>query len=85
MHKHPPVVFVIFFNSMILRADVLLIKKAQHSLFELSASLAWDDLDKSDFFVHRIGDDAIQFGVDTLAVIVNIMKVKDEFCHVDQK
>ena len=81
MHKNATEILVILFDAVIHGADMLLVEKAQDALFELSAALARDDLHERDAFVNRFLHDAIQFGFDLVAAIVDVVQIKFEFCH----
>ena len=52
---------------------MFLVEKAEHFLFELTAALTGDDLYERDFFVYRFLNNAIEFCVNFIALIVNIM------------
>lgn len=58
-----------------------LIEKAQYFLFELATSFAGDDLDKFDFTFESFFNDPVEFRLDLIALVVNIVQVKFELCH----
>ena len=72
-HKNASEIFAIFINPVIKNADIFLVEKAQHFLFELSASLAGDNFDKVDFLLDRFLNDAIKFGFYFVAAVVNVV------------
>jgi hypothetical protein len=74
-------VLIVFFNPVIQRPDVLLIKKAQHLFLELAAALAGDNLHQPDFALYRFLYNPVEFGVDLAAFIVDIVQIKLEFRH----
>ena len=76
MDEYPSVVFVIFFNAVILLLDMSLVEKAQHFLLELSAALAGDDLSKLDLLVHGFFHDAVKLRVDLVAFIIDVVQVQ---------
>jgi MoxR-like ATPase len=81
MHKDSTVIFGVFFKSMILAADVRLVEKAQHFLFELPTAFARDDLYQFDFAIDRVFDDAVELRIDLSTTVVNVMQVQFEFRH----
>lgn len=81
MHKNAAEIFIILFDAVVHGADVLLVQKSQDAFFELSAAFAGDDLDEFDAFVDRFLHDAVEFGIDLFAAIVNVVQVEFEFCH----
>ena len=52
---------------------MFLVEKAEHFLFELTAALTGDDLYERDLLINRLLDNAIEFCVNFIALIVNIM------------
>lgn len=81
MDKDASEILVVFFDAMVQLADVRLIQKAQNFFLELSTTLAWDDFDKINFPVNRFLNDAIEFGVNLIAAIINVVQIEFEFCH----
>ena len=75
-HKNPPEILAIFVNTMIKGTNMLLVEKAEHLLFELPASLTGDNFHECNFLFNRLLDDAIEFSVNFIAAIINIMKVE---------
>jgi hypothetical protein len=82
MHKNATEVLTIFVDAMIKNTDMFLVQKAQHFLFQLSTAFAGDDLDQFDTFINSFLHDAVEFGFDLVAAIVDVVKVKLEFCHM---
>lgn len=76
MDEDAPEVFIIFFDPVIERADVLLIEKAQDFLFERAAPFAGDDLDQFNFLGDGFLNDAIQFHLDFVAFVINIVQIE---------
>ncbi len=72
-YKYSPKIFTVFVYTMVKRANMFLVEKAEHFLFELSATLTWDDLYKRDFLLDRLLDNAIEFRIDFVAFIVNLV------------
>lgn len=83
MDKNTPKVFVVFLDTMVQFFDMALIQKTQDSFFELAAPFAGDNLHQFDLFVYRFLYDAIQFGVNIFAAVVDVVKVQFKFCHVN--
>lgn len=81
MHEDASEVFIILFDTVIQRADVLLIQETQHLLLERTAALAGDDLNQFDALLNRLLHDAVQFRVDFAALVVNVVQIEFEFCH----
>lgn len=73
MDKDASEILVVLFDAMIQLADVRLIQKAQHSFLELPASLARDNLDEINFLINRFLHNAIEFGVNLSAAIVDVV------------
>jgi hypothetical protein len=71
--EYPPEVFIVLLDAMIKLFDVPLIQKAQDLFLELPAALAGDDLNQFYFPVHCFFHNAIQFCLDLLATIINVM------------
>jgi len=81
MDKNPPEIFVILFHAVIQLLDMSLVQKAQDFFLQLPAPLAGDDFNPFDFTVYRFLDDAVEFGLDFLAAVVNVVQIEFEFCH----
>ena len=81
MNKDAPKVFAILFNPMILRADMGLIEKAQHPFFQLSAALPRDNFNQLDAFLDRFLDHPVQFCLDPVTAVVDIMQIKFYLGH----
>lgn len=67
---------------MILRFDVLLLKKADHFLLQLSASFARNDLDNGNAFLNSLINDIIQSLINFPALVVNVVEVENKLCQV---
>lgn len=81
VNKNPSEVFIVLLESMVELLNVSLIKKAQNLLFELSTSLTGNDLDETDFLFKRLCNNAIEFRVDLVAAIVDVVQVEFKLCH----
>lgn len=81
MNKDATEILVVFLNTMIQLFNVALIQKAQHFLFELPAAFAGDNFDQLNFLGDGFLHDAIEFGIDLAAVIVDVMQIEFEFGH----
>jgi hypothetical protein len=71
--KYPPEVFIVFFNTVIQLFDMTLIQKSQDFFLELSAAFAWDNFHQCNFSVNSFFNDSIEFFIDLIALVVNIM------------
>ena len=74
-------ILAVFVDAVILGADMGLIQKAKNPFFELAATLAGNDLDQGNAFIHRFFDDAVQLGVDGVALVVDVVEIQFELCH----
>ena len=72
-HENSSKILAILVYAMIKRANMFLIEKAEYFLFELTAALTGDDLYERDFLINRFLNNAIEFRVNFIALIVNIM------------
>jgi len=81
MHEDAPEILIVLFDAVIHSANVLLIEEAQHFLLECAAAFAGDDLDQLDLFVDGFLHDAVEFGLDFAAFIVDVVQVELEFGH----
>ncbi len=73
MDKDTAKVSVILFDTMIHLADLRLIQEPQYAFFELTASLAGNDLDEIDLFVDRFLYDPLEFGFDLIAAVKDVV------------
>ncbi len=73
MDKDASEILIVFFDTVVQLADVRLIQKAQNFFLELSASLAGNNLDEINLLVNRFLHNAIEFGVNLTAAIVNVV------------
>lgn len=79
--EDPPEIFVVFFQAVIEGTDVGLIEKAQDVLFQLAAALAGDDFDQIDAVVYSFLDDPIQFSLNAIPPIVDVVEIEFQLCH----
>ena len=75
MNEYPSKVLIVFFNAVVELLDMSLIQKAQDLLLELSAAFAWDDLNEFDLADNGFFDDAVQFRVNLIAFVVDLVQV----------
>jgi hypothetical protein len=73
MYKNPAVVLIVFLQPMIELLDVRLHEESYDTFLQLSAALAGDYLDECDPIVDSLGDDAVQFRVDSEAFVIDIV------------
>ena len=81
VNKDTTEILVVLFDAMIQLADVPLIQEAQDFLLELPAAFAGNNLDQLNFLGQRFLYDAIEFGVDLAAAIVDVVQIEFEFRH----
>jgi len=81
MNKNPPEVFIILLDAVIKLFDVSLIEKPQNFLLKLPTAFARDDFDETDFLFKRLFNDAIELGVDLVAMLIDVVQVELKFCH----
>jgi hypothetical protein len=81
MNENATKIFIVFLDAMVQLANVRLIQKAQDLLLELPAPFAGDNLDELNAFVARLLHDAVQFGVNLRAAIVDVVQIQFEFRH----
>ena len=82
VNEYPAVILIVLFHAVIQFFDMPLIGKAQNLLFELPAAFAGDDFNERDLLVHGFFYDTVEFRVDLIAFVVNIVQVEFKFCHV---
>jgi len=80
--KKPSEILAVLVNAVILGLDVLLLQESDDGLLQLSAALAWNDLYQGNAFLHRLIDHAVQFRINLLAFVEDLMKVEHQLCHV---
>lgn len=73
MNEYPSKILIVFFDAVIELLNVSLIQKAQHLLLELSAAFAGDDLNEFDLAVNGFFDDAVEFRVNLIAFVVDLV------------
>src|SRR5690606_15175079 len=61
--------------------DVPLIQKTQNFFLELSAAFAGNDLHQRDLPVNGFLHDAVQFRIDLVSAVVDLMQVEFQLCH----
>lgn len=76
MNEDATEIFVVFFHAMIQLFDMVLIQEPQHFFLELTAALAWDNFNKIDLSVNCFFHDLVEFFVDQIAFVVNIMQIQ---------
>ena len=81
MDEDAPEIAIVFLNAMVQRPNMRLIEKAQDMLLELPAAFTRDDLNQFNFPINGFFHNPIQFCIDLLATVVDIMQVKFKFCH----
>jgi hypothetical protein len=81
MNKYPPEILIIFLYAMIQLLDVILIEKAQDFFLQLPAAFAWNDFNERNFLLDCLFHDAVQFRVNLLTAVVDVVQVELEFCH----
>ena len=64
---------------MVLDLDLLLVQEPQDALFQLTRSLARDDLHNCRLGPHGLVDDLTQRAVDVLSAVVDVVEVELEF------
>ena len=64
---------------MILRLNMLLLKKPNNLLLQLTTSFSWNDLHQRNFSFYRFIDDVVQGLVNFPTLVVNLMKVEFQF------
>src|SRR5215475_12339643 len=76
MHEQAAEVLRVLLHPVVFRFDLLLLKKPQHVLLELSGALARDDLHQRGLLRLRLVDDRAQGPVDVLPAVVDVVQVK---------
>jgi hypothetical protein len=76
MDEYPPEVAIVLLDAMIKLSDMSLVQKTQHFFLELPAAFAGDDLDQFYFSIDGFFHNAIQFHIDLVALVVNVVQVK---------
>jgi hypothetical protein len=74
-------IFIILFNAMVQFFDMSLVQKTQNLLFQLAAAFAGNNFNQFNPFIQRFLNDAVEFSVNLLAAIVNVVEVKFKFSH----
>jgi hypothetical protein len=81
MNEDASEVFVILLHTVIKRTYLWLVEKTQDTLLQLPAAFARNNLYQFDALVDCILHDAVEFDFDLVAVVVDVVQVKFEFCH----
>ena len=81
MDEYPPEIFVILLDTVIQLLDMSLIQKAQDFFLELTTAFARDDLDKFDLFINCFLHNTVEFCVDLIAAIINVVQIEFELRH----
>jgi hypothetical protein len=79
MDEDPTEIMRILLNPVIERPDVLAGEEAKHALFELTASLAGDDLNEPNFLLNGFLDDVSKGPIDIVASVVDLVEIQLEF------
>lgn len=81
MDKNAAEVFGVFFDTVILGADLRLLEKLQDTFFERAGAFARDDLHQGDAFFDGLADDAVQRLVDLFTTVEDLVEVEFELGH----
>jgi hypothetical protein len=81
MDEEASKVAAVFFDAMIFRPDVLAVEEAQDTFLELAAAFPGNDLDQADPLADRLVDHPLQFGVNRLAAIEDVVQVQFDLCQ----
>jgi hypothetical protein len=76
MNEYPSEVFVILLHTMVQLFDMALVQESQNLFLELPAAFAGDDLDQGDLFVKRFLHNAVQFHLDLVSAVIDLMQIK---------
>lgn len=76
MDKNAPKIFTILLHPMVQFANLRLVEEAQNALFELAAALARNDLYQIDPPVYCLFDDSVEFHLDFVALVVDVVQIK---------
>src|ERR1035441_5210990 len=79
MDEHSSEVVRVLLHPVIQRLDLFLIEEPQHPLLQLTASLAWDDLDQRRLLLHCLVDDGSEGPVDIFTSVVDVVEVQLQF------
>ena len=74
--EYPAVVLIVLLHTVIQLLDMSLIEKTQDLLLELPAPFTGYDINKCDLFVKCFFNDAVQFRIDLIALVVNVVQVQ---------
>ena len=66
----------VLLDAVVESLDLLLVKEAQDVLFQLSASLAGNDLNEAYSLLDGLIDDLVQRAIDVPATVVDVMKIE---------
>lgn len=75
MDKNAPKILAIFFHTMVQLANFWLVEEAQNPLFELAATLAWDNFHQLNAPVYCLLHDSVQLDFDLVALVVDVVQV----------
>ena len=75
VNKYPSEVGIVLVDAVVELLNVLLIEEAEDMLLELPAPLPWDNLDQGDFLFDSFLDDAVEFGLDCLSLVEDVVEV----------
>ena len=76
MDEHSSEVVRVLLDSIVKRFDLFLIKKAQHTFFQLATSLARDDLNQFDFLFDRLINDVPKRAIDVIPSVVDLVQIE---------
>ena len=83
MDEYTSKILIVFFEAMVERANVGLIEKAQDVLLQLAAAFAGDNFDQIDAAVHSFLDNSIEFFLDGISPVVDVVEIEFQLCHSD--
>lgn len=76
VYEYSTEVLVIFFNTMIQSADMLLVEKAQNFLLQSAATFAGDDLNERNLLVNCFLNDAVEFSINKMPLVVYVVQIQ---------
>src|ERR1035438_2677602 len=78
VYEYPPEVVGVLLDTVVECLDLLLVEESQHTLLELAAPLAGDDLHQSDLLLHRLVDGGSQGTINVVAPVVDLVQIELE-------
>ena len=79
MNKDSAKIFGVLFYPVVQRLDLFLIEKSQDVFLQLTAALARNDLDETNFLFYGLVNDGAQRSVNVAAAVVDVVKIEFEF------